>query len=195
MDNLRRQIARLYKATNSDDWWDREVAGFALRDLTEDHFGDVMKLTKEWASDASSRIRRAACLACLQRKRKTSSDRLPIILRRLSVLMKDDDIYVRKCCGPYVVAYLAYTYPTLVLPWLRKQASSPNMNARANAAKAFSQSLGGRLPAVGVSILRLLARDNNRRVRQAVLASARNIARRSEAGRSLVERKLSPLLQ
>ena len=92
MDNLRRQIGRLYKAANSDDWWDREVAGFALRDLTEDHFGDVMKLTKEWASDASSRIRRAACLACLQRKRKTSSDRLPIILRRLSVLMKDDDI-------------------------------------------------------------------------------------------------------
>jgi hypothetical protein len=96
--------------------------------------------------------------------------------------------------GPYVVAYLASTYPKLVLPWLRKQACSPNLNARANAAKAFSQSLGGRLRAAGVSILRLLARDDNRRVRQAVLASARNIARRSEAGGSLVQRRLSPLL-
>ena len=70
MDKLRRQVARLYKAANSDDWWDRELAGFALRDLTEDNFANVMKLTKEWASDPSPRIRRAACLACLQRKQK-----------------------------------------------------------------------------------------------------------------------------
>jgi hypothetical protein len=66
MDNLRRQIARLYKAANSDDWWDREVAGFALRDLTEDHFGDVMKLTKEWASDASSAVAETRSNACVR---------------------------------------------------------------------------------------------------------------------------------
>jgi hypothetical protein len=33
--NLRRKISVLRKLADSDDWWDREIAGFALRDLIE----------------------------------------------------------------------------------------------------------------------------------------------------------------
>jgi hypothetical protein len=108
--------------------------------------------------------------------------------------MKDDDIYVRKCCGPYVVAYLAYTYPRIVMPWLKHQARSADLNVRANVAKAFSQSLGARRPEDGVAILKMLATDQRRRVRQAVHSSARNISKKSEIGRSLVAQKLSRLL-
>jgi hypothetical protein len=130
----------------------------------------------------------------MQRKAKTTDDRLRPILKRLEVLMKDDDIYVRKCCGPYVVAYLAYTYPRIVIPWLKDQARSANLNVRTNVAKAFSQSLGARRPHDGIIILKLLATDHRHRVRQAVRSSAKNVFKKSGLGHSLVARKLSRLL-
>jgi 3-methyladenine DNA glycosylase AlkC len=194
MMNLRRRISELGKLADSDDWWDREIAGFALRDLIEDHFAEGMKLTRRWSKHRSARIRRAACQSLMQRKAKTTDERLRPILKRLDAFMKDDDIYVRKCCGPYVVAYLAYTYPRIVMPWLKDQARSTDLNVRANVAKAFSQSLGTRRPADGVAILKVLAKDQRRRVRQAVLASARNISKGGELGNSLVARKLRRLL-
>jgi HEAT repeat protein len=192
--NLRRRISELRKLADSDDWWDREIAGFALRDLIEDHFVEGMKLTHRWPKHSSARIRRAACQSLMQRKAKTTDQRLPPILKRLEVLMKDDDIYVRKCCGPYVVAYLASTYPRIVIPWLKNQARSADPNVRANVAKAFCQSLGSRRPEDGVAILKILAKDQRRRVRQAVLSSARNISKKSGLGDSLISRKLSRLL-
>jgi 3-methyladenine DNA glycosylase AlkC len=192
--NLRRRISELRNLADSDDWWDREIAGFALRDLMEDHFVAGMKLTSRWPNHRSARIRRAACQSLMQRKAKTTDDRLRPILERLEVLMSDDDIYVRKCCGPYVVAYLAFTYPRIVIPWLKDQAHSTDLNVRANVAKAFSQSLGGRRPQDGVVILNMLAADPRRRVRQAVQSSARNISKRGELGNSIVARRLSRLL-
>jgi 3-methyladenine DNA glycosylase AlkC len=192
--NLRRRISELRKLADSDDWWDREIAGFALRDLIEDHFVEGMKLTLHWPKHRSARIRRAACQSLMQRKAKTTDDRLRPILKRLEVLMSDDDIYVRKCCGPYVVAYLAFTYPRIVISWLKDQAHSTDLNVRANVAKAFSQSLGARRPEDGVTILNLLAKDDRRRIRQAVLSSARNIFKKGGLGNSPVARRISRLL-
>jgi hypothetical protein len=192
--NLRRRISELRKLAVSDDWWDREIAGFALRDLMEDYFVEGMKLTKDWPKHGSARIRRAACQSLMQRKAKTTDDRLRPILRRLAVFMRDDDIYVRKCCGPYVVAYLAYTYLGIVMPWLKHQARSTDLNVRTNVAKAFSQSLGTRRPQDGLAILKVLATDRRRRVRQAVLSATRNILKRSDLGGSRAARELSRLL-
>jgi 3-methyladenine DNA glycosylase AlkD len=59
-----------------------------------------MKLTSRWPNDRSARIRRAACQSLMQRKAKTTDERLPPILRRLELFVKDDDIYVRKCLRP-----------------------------------------------------------------------------------------------
>jgi len=192
--NLRRRISELRNLADSDDWWNREIAGFALRDLIEDHFVAGMKLTNRWPYHRSARIRRAACQSLMQRKAKTTDHRLRPILKRLDVLMSDDDIYVRKCCGPYVVAYLAFTYPRIVIPWLKDQARSTDLNVCANVAKAFSQSLGARRPQDGVVILNMLATDHRRRVRQAVQSSARNISKKGELGNSIVARGLSRLL-
>jgi 3-methyladenine DNA glycosylase AlkC len=192
--NLRRRVSELRKLADSDDWWDRELAGFALRNLIEDHFVEGMKLTRHWPNDRSARIRRAACQSLMQRKAKTTQDRLRPMLMRLEILMEDDDIYVRRCCGPYVVAYLAYTYPQIVVPWLKDQARSTNLNVRTNVAKAFSQSLGARRPRDGVAILKVLATDHRWRVRKAVQSSARNIFKRSEIGSSRTAQSLSRLL-
>jgi len=116
-------------------------------------------------------------LACMQRKAYTDEGRVAAVLARLTSLMVDDDLYVRKCCGPFVVGYLCYTYPLVSLPWLESMAHCDDLNVRANVAKAFSQALGRQQPDAGLSILSLLSDDTRHRVRSAVKSSLRNIVR------------------
>ncbi len=137
-------ISCLKTQADSNSWEEREDAGFRLRDILENDFDKGFELTESWVFDTSPRVRRAVCLACMQRKKLTNNTRVMLVLGRLSHLMMDDDEYVRRCCGPYVVGYLGYTYPSLTLPWLHEQANSADLNVRANVAKAFSQALGGR---------------------------------------------------
>ena len=170
-------VASLYALARSDDWTRREDAGFSLRNLIERHFEAGMSLTRAWPTDPSNFVRRAACLACMQRKARTDAARVKAVLQRLAILMADDDPYVRKCCGPFVVGYLGYTYPALTLPWLEAQAESDDLNVRANVAKAFSQALGKQQPQAGLALLDKLADDPRHRVRSAVGASLRHIVR------------------
>jgi 3-methyladenine DNA glycosylase AlkC len=170
---------------DSKNWTTREEAGFELRNLIEQDFNTYLELTVSWPKDESPRIRRAACLACMQRKATTTSTRLRRILKRLEPLMMDDDIYVRKCCGPFVVGYLGYTYPNITIPWLVRQARRKDLNVRANVAKAFSQALGGQRPLDAMKVLKLLADDERPRVRSAVAAALRNVVRRGNAVSSL----------
>ncbi|RVE87080.1 hypothetical protein [Sinorhizobium meliloti] len=94
--------------------------------------------------------------------------------------MRDDDIYVRKCCGPFVVGYLGYTYPSIVIPWLAEKTSESDFNVRANVAKAFSQALGRRFPREAARVLSSLIPDERPRVRAAVKAATRNVASTEE---------------
>lgn len=190
---LSAHIRRLRKLAAADDWGRREEAGFTLRDLIEEHFADGIRLTEDWVADTDERVRRAVCLSCMQRKGRTTEDRLPVIYERLTRLMRDDSLYVRKCCGPFVVGYLGYTYPTSALPWLRGLASHNDFNVRANVAKAFSQALGRRFPSESLEILSLIGFEDSRRVRTAVESAVRNIVRSPE-GAALARRKVRSLV-
>jgi len=174
---IKGRLNELRRLASSDDWSTRESGGFGLRDLIETDFDEAMSLTTAWPTDPSAFVRRAACLGCMQRKAVTDDRRVRLVLKRLETTMHDDDAYVRKCCGPFVVGYLGYTYPHLTLPWLRKMATSRDLNVRANVAKAFSQALGRRYPDDAMNILNVLADDDRHRVAAAVGASVRNIAR------------------
>lgn len=106
VEELADLIRRLYVQAQDDDWHERERAGFTLRNLIEERFSPAMELSKDWAGDKSPRVRRAACLGCMHRKAFGTKQRILKILERLDVTMQDQDTYVRKCCGPYVVGYL-----------------------------------------------------------------------------------------
>lgn len=159
------------------------------------HFDQVFLLTRAWVHDPSEKVRRAVCLACMQRKRFTTGERLRLVLERLESLMTDDSLYVRKCCGPFVVGYLGYTYPTITLPWLASQAQSKNLNTRANVAKAFSQALGGKHPLFALEILYQLRDDPEPRVRSAVGAGVRNVVRRKAASADDVASRFPELVE
>jgi 3-methyladenine DNA glycosylase AlkC len=174
---LAQTVDTLYALAKSDDWTQREDAGFTLRNLIEQNFDEGMSLTRAWPTDASNFVRRTACLACMQRKASTDASRVRQVLERLSILMADDDLYVRKCCGPFVVGYMGYTYPSITLPWLRTMGKGQDLNVRANVAKAFSQALGKHHGEVGLEILDALASDTRHRVRSAVGSSLRHIVK------------------
>jgi 3-methyladenine DNA glycosylase AlkC len=176
---ITKELVRLAKLAGSDDWSTREEGGFGVRDLMEQQFDQVFALTKAWVSSKSERLRRGACLACMQRKKFTDELRVRKLLTRLRHLMQDESLYVRKCCGPFVVGYLGYTYPRMALPWLRRQARSRHPNVRTNVAKAFSQALGRQQPEAALEILIPLLGDPKSRVRQAVMQSLRNVRKSS----------------
>lgn len=168
-------IMQLRKKADSSNWHLREEAGFTLRNLMEDNFDEVYPLVKDWCYDPSENVRRAACLSCMQRKGKSNEVRIKKVLKYLDIIMKDDSLYVRKCCGPFVVGYLGYTYPSITIPWLKRKASLKDVNVRTNVAKAFSQGLGRNHFQDGIEILEILATDERSRVKSAVISSARNI--------------------
>lgn len=167
---------------DSDNWHEREDAGYRLRDLLEKDPPRFIALTADWVTDASENVRRAACLGCLVRKgRKLEASLWPPILDRLAALMGDRSVYVRKCCGPFVVGILGWTYPDMVLPWLRIMAARTDEQVRWNVASAFSQTLGRRFPDDALAILRELAADERRLVRGAVRSALRNVGKASSA--------------
>jgi hypothetical protein len=174
-NEIKQKVQKLRKDADSSNWHLREVAGFTLRDLLEDNFEEIYPLIKSWCTDPSENVRRAACLACMQRKAKTTPPRVRAVLKYQDVIMKDDSLYVRKCCGPFVLGYLGYTYPAITLPWLAKKAKQKDLNVRANVAKAFSQGLGRNFYKEGIKILEILADDGRPRVISAVKSAAKNI--------------------
>lgn len=167
---------------DSSDWHVREDAGYRLRDLLENDVETVIALTQDWVEDPSPNVRRAACLGCLVRKgRRLEKDKWPPILRRLERLMEDGDGYVRKCCGPFVVGVLGWTYPDIVTPWIVRLAASEAENVRWNVAAAFSQAFGTKHPDVAMKALRILSDDPRPAVRRRVISSLKNV-RKVEGG-------------
>ncbi|MFZ5672117.1 MAG: hypothetical protein ACOZAM_04050 [Pseudomonadota bacterium] len=65
---LRRRLRDIRASADSGNWHEREDAGYALRNLLEEDPAQVIALTRDWVSDESENVRRAACLGCLIRK-------------------------------------------------------------------------------------------------------------------------------
>ncbi|MFZ5672118.1 MAG: HEAT repeat domain-containing protein [Pseudomonadota bacterium] len=91
--------------------------------------------------------------------------------------MADRSVYVRKCCGPFVVGILGWTYPEILLPWLRRMAEHDDEHVRWNVASAFTQTLGRRFPDDAVTILHQLAADERKLARGAVRAALRTVGK------------------
>ncbi|QIG50481.1 hypothetical protein G5V57_23775 [Nordella sp. HKS 07] len=178
MPKVSSELHDLRLLADSDNWHSREDAGYRLRDLVEDDPPRIIALTQDWVTDTSEYVRRAACLGCLIRKgRKLDASLWPPILDRLAILMGDRSAYVRKCCGPFVVGILGWTYPDVILPWLKTMAARSDEQVRWNVASAFTQTLGRRFPDEAITLLRQLAADDRKLVRGAVRAALRNVAK------------------
>lgn len=166
---------KLKKQAISDNWHNREFAGYALRNMFEENFDEIYPIIKKWTNNKNDRVRRASCLACMHRKKFGTKNRIVKILKLLEVLMKDDSKYVKKCCGPFVVGYLGYTYPQITLNWLNNQAIKTDENIRWNVAKSFSQALGRRFPHESLNILSKINYNDSKYVKSAIMSSLKNI--------------------
>ena len=138
-----------------------------------------IQLLKKWTNNKNDRVRRASCLACMHRKKFGTKNRIVKILKLLEVLMKDDSKYVKKCCGPFVVGYLGYTYPQITLNWLNNQAIKTDENIRWNVAKSFSQALGRRFPHESLNILSKINYNDSKYVKSAIMSSLKKHSNKS----------------
>ena len=173
-------LSELYKFAIDDDWKRREQAGFELRARVEKDHISMLPHIDRWLEDPNDRIRRAAVLACMVRKKYGTPEIITKILVRIGKVLNDDSLYVRKCTGPFVLGYLGYTYPEITLPqiklWVDSYMNGPKYICW-NLASAFSQALGRRYPDFALEILPRLAQHNDKFVQRAVIRSICNVAK------------------
>lgn len=172
-------LQQLKKMASHNDWKIRETAGFELRGRVEENYRYMLRVLDEWLADKNERVRRAAVLACMMRKKKATSNAIAALLNRLERALNDKSSYVRKCTGPFVLGYLGYTYPSISLPkirnWYRENKNGPKYICW-NLASTFSQALGRRKPQVAANLLRLIINHPEKLVQRAVQRSLINVA-------------------
>lgn len=174
---LPRKIEEIRILIIDNDWKLREKGGFEFRDLFSENFELVLPIVIEWINDNNERIRRAAVLACMQKKLHNQPSKIVALLDMLENSLNDSSRYVRKCHGPFVLGYLGYTYPAIVLPRIELWAKVKEQEyERWNIASAFSQALGRRYPDEAIKVLTLLASDSRPLVWKAVASSLKNVS-------------------
>lgn len=175
--NLQQRIEEIRLLAIDTDWKSREKGGFELRNLFADNFESIQPILTAWMNDKNERIRRAAVLACMQKKLHEQPYRVIRILDMLEISLDDTSRYVRKCHGPFVLGYLGYTYPTIVLPRIEQWSRvKKRQYERWNIASAFSQAFGRRYPDEAIKVLTLLASDSRQLVWKAVASSLKNVS-------------------
>ncbi|MDX2085356.1 MAG: HEAT repeat domain-containing protein [Candidatus Melainabacteria bacterium] len=169
------QPALMLDGTVCQPWQVREWGGFSLRGLMEKHFEEAFALSEPWVHDPSVNVRRGALIGCKLTKKSATPERVHQVLERISHFMSDENDYIKKNCGPFVVNELGSLQPEIVLNWLKIQAQIPNVHVRANVAKAFTQAFGKRYPQEAMSVLELLRDDPERRVQSAIISALKNL--------------------
>lgn len=172
-------LLELQREAANPDWERREVAGFELRRRVEVDWQAKLPVLDAWLVSDNEYIRRAAVLACMVRKRYGSPPCTIGLLEKIEKVLNDSSVYVRKCTGPFVLGYLGYTYPDVVLPqietWFDRYKDGHKYTCW-NLASTFSQALGRRQPQTALKLLPLLADHPDNLVIRATVRSLSNVA-------------------
>ncbi len=172
-------VSVLHSSAKDGDWRRREDVGFELRARMETDWRPTLCTVREWLTDDDPSVRRAAVVACMVRKRFGTPEIICALLEELERVLDDANPYVRRNLGPFVLGYLGYTYPDVVLPqlrrWVARFCNGPSYPCW-NLASAFSQALGRRHPIVALELLPQLANHPSALVRRAVARSLVNVA-------------------
>lgn len=157
----------------------REIAVDLLSRLLIAQFKDVYERCSEWIRHPSPNVRRAVAVAVKRAARARDPYWAVPMLDLLEPLLTDHDSCVRKGLGPYAIGdgLLRY-YPDYTLKRLTRWAKRTDDHTRWNVAMSFSTAVSARHVDQGLPVLRELATDDRRFVRQAVAAAMRNLSRR-----------------
>ena len=93
-------LAMVKELAISSDWRVREDAATEIKRINDTSFREYLSVWKQWVKDQNPNIRRAAEVGLLRIKKEFA----PQALDLFEPLLYDDNIYVRKNCGPFALS-------------------------------------------------------------------------------------------
>lgn len=158
----------LLDIADNDNWEVRETAGTVFANVLF-YYPDFYSTLKKWANHPSYKIRRAVVISSLGLLEKGKKENLPKAFELLEPLMYDDNVYVKKNLGPFVLgSYFGNNFPEEVFKQLEKWLKIKDENVRWNIAMSFHNSFGCKYPAKAKTILDVLEKDTSPVVQRAV---------------------------
>jgi HEAT repeat protein len=170
----------LLNIAGDPNWEVRETAGGAFAAVLAEHPGFYARL-KEWAGHPSENVRRAVVISALGLMGNKNPSAVNKAFALLKPLMYDSSRYVKKNLGPFVIgSYYGNNFPGETLSTLVKWSSLKDEHVRWNIAMSFNNSFGNKYPAKALEVLALLAPDERKTVRRAVISTLRFLKKRHE---------------
>ena len=167
-------LQRIRSMADDADWEVREDAASAIKGLNDKQFSTYLPVWREWVSDSNPNIRRAVEVGLLRISKAHYRDAFEL----LAPLLSDDDLYVRKNCGPFALSAVAYRNPADAFERFGELVQSENENVRWNIAMCLGVMFGVRYPKQSIALLEILAKDERRFVWRAVASALVKLLRR-----------------
>lgn len=172
-------VQALLPALADDDQWEvRLWAGGLFGELLGRHFDELYPVYRGWVGHPSQFVRKAVATSVMDRSHRGHPERAEPLLKLIEPLLADQAHEVGRNLGPYAVGgALLRFFPEQTLERVRRWAQSDDEWVRWNAAMVFVAAPAREHTGAGLEILSELARDQRRRVWQAVSSALRNLAK------------------
>lgn len=167
-------LAKIRKIADSPKWEVREDAAVEIKKINDKFFLEYLPVWKKWVTDPNPNIRRAVEVGLLRIKKEHA----PYALDLLDPLMYDNNVYVRKNCGPFALSHVGYKDPDTTFKRLRKWMKVRNKNVRWNVAMCLGVWFGQIHPEESLKLLKVLAKDREKFVWRAAASSLVKLIRK-----------------
>ena len=173
--NKKKSLEILVRIANDENWEVREYAGGAISSIAyiyNDFYRSLVKLTKH----ESVNVKRAILFAAIGlMKRKEIGKAFDL----LEPLLYESNAYIKKNLGPFILgSYLGNNYPKETFAKLKEWLKIKDEHVRWNIAMAFNNSFGNKYPSEALKILKVLAKDERKVVKRAVVSTLRSLRKR-----------------
>jgi len=162
------------KMADSPEWGVREDAAVEIKKINDKFFLEYFPIWKKWVADLNSNIRRAVEVGLLRIKKKF----VPHALDLLDPLMYDDNVYVRKNCGPFALSHVGYKDPETTFKRLKEWMKVKDKNVRWNVAMCLGVWFGQSNPGESLRLLKILVKDQEKFVWRAAASSLVKLMRK-----------------
>ena len=159
---------------DSPKWGVREDATVEIKKINDKFFLEYLPIWKEWVADPNPNIRRAVEVGLLRIKKEF----IPHALDLLDPLMYDDNVYVRKNCGPFGLSHVGYKDPDTTFKRLKKWMKIKDKNVCWNVAMCLGVWFGQSNPEESLKLLKVLAKDQEKFVWRAAASSLVKLIRK-----------------
>lgn len=167
-------LEKIRKLACNEDWGKRENAAVEIKKINDKYFEDYYPIWEKWIKDRNPKIRRAVEVGLLRIDKKYVKKSLEL----LKPLLYDDNIYVRKNCGPFSLSHVCYKNPDLAFSKIKEWMTIDEVNVRWNIAMCLGAWFGQKNPKKSLKLLKPLAKDKRKFVWRAVASSLIKILRK-----------------